>query len=111
MPSRQKKEKFQQLKELEWGRIIDFRGGGFFSSAIAARVQRNNSTVMRVWNQWTNKHQTTQKTGIWTASRFILGRCSLPVFQQTQVLFQLHNYDVLGTTVLIVISHFPTSVP
>ncbi|GFV63386.1 transposable element Tcb2 transposase [Trichonephila clavipes] len=31
--------------------------------AIGARVQRNNSTMMRVWKQGTDEHRTTRKTG------------------------------------------------
>ncbi|GFV04498.1 transposable element Tcb2 transposase [Trichonephila clavipes] len=30
--------------------------------AIGVRVPRNSSTVMRVWKQWTNEHQTARKT-------------------------------------------------
>ncbi|GFS88545.1 hypothetical protein TNCV_1461701 [Trichonephila clavipes] len=30
---------------------------------IGARGQRNSSTVMRVWKQWTDNHRTTRKTG------------------------------------------------
>ncbi|GFX87935.1 transposable element Tcb2 transposase [Trichonephila clavipes] len=32
-------------------------GGG------GARVQRNSSTMMRVWEQWTDEHRITRKTG------------------------------------------------
>ncbi|GFS76919.1 uncharacterized protein TNCV_3756011 [Trichonephila clavipes] len=60
---RRNKEKFQQLTEFEWGRIIGLREGGFSYHAKGARVQRNSSTVIRVWKQWTDEHQTTQKTG------------------------------------------------
>ncbi|GFW55034.1 uncharacterized protein TNCV_2786491 [Trichonephila clavipes] len=49
MPQRSKKEKFQQM-EFERGRIIGLREGGFSNHAIRARVQRNSSTMMRVWN-------------------------------------------------------------
>ncbi|GFX54099.1 transposable element Tc1 transposase [Trichonephila clavipes] len=63
MPSRRNKEKFQQLTEFERGRIIGLREGGFSYHAIGARVQRNSSTVMRAWKQWTYVHRTTRKTG------------------------------------------------
>ncbi|GFV16972.1 uncharacterized protein TNCV_1768831 [Trichonephila clavipes] len=43
--------------------IIGLRGGGFSYRAIGARVQRNSSTVIRVWKQWTDEHGTTRKTG------------------------------------------------
>ncbi|GFY19311.1 uncharacterized protein TNCV_4126981 [Trichonephila clavipes] len=62
MPPFRNKEKLQQLTEFERGRIIGFREGGFSYRAIGARAQRNRSTVMRVWKQWTDEHQTTRKT-------------------------------------------------
>ncbi|GFS48007.1 uncharacterized protein TNCV_3599511 [Trichonephila clavipes] len=64
MPPRRNKKKFQQLTESERGRIIVLREGGFYYRSIGARVQRNSSTVMRVWKQWTDEHRTTRKTGI-----------------------------------------------
>ncbi|GFY15649.1 hypothetical protein TNCV_1282971 [Trichonephila clavipes] len=39
MPPRQNKEKFQELLEFEWGRIIGIREGVFYYRAIGARVQ------------------------------------------------------------------------
>ncbi|GFW42684.1 transposable element Tc1 transposase [Trichonephila clavipes] len=63
MPPRRNKGKFQQLTEFERGRIIVLRERGFSYRAIGARVQRNSSTVKRVWNQWTGEHRTTRKTG------------------------------------------------
>ncbi|GFT71632.1 transposable element Tc1 transposase [Trichonephila clavipes] len=63
MPPRRNKEKFQQLKEFEQGKILGLREGGFSYRAIGVRVQRNSSTVMRVWKQWTDEHRTTRKTG------------------------------------------------
>ncbi|GFW60161.1 uncharacterized protein TNCV_1842441 [Trichonephila clavipes] len=63
MPPRRNKEKFQQLSEFEWRRIIGLRKGGFTYHAIGARVQWNSSTVMQVWKQWTDEHRTTRKTG------------------------------------------------
>ncbi|GFX56511.1 transposable element Tc1 transposase [Trichonephila clavipes] len=43
--------------------IIDLREGGFSYHVTGARVQRNSSTVMRVWKQWTDEHRTARKTG------------------------------------------------
>ncbi|GFU94471.1 transposable element Tcb2 transposase [Trichonephila clavipes] len=63
MPPRRNKEKFQQFTEFERGRITGPREGGFSYRAIGARVQRNSSTVMRAWKQWTDEHRTTRKTG------------------------------------------------
>lgn len=63
MPRRPKKATFQQLAQFERGRIIGLREGGFSYRAIAARVQRSSSTVMRVWKQWIDENRTTRKTG------------------------------------------------
>ncbi|GFW09913.1 transposable element Tc1 transposase [Trichonephila clavipes] len=49
--------------EFERGRIIGLREGGFFNRAIRVRVQRNSSTVMQVWKQWTDEQRTTRKIG------------------------------------------------
>lgn len=46
MPRQRKRVTFQQL-EFEQEIIIGFYEGG----TIAARVQRDSSTVMRVWNE------------------------------------------------------------
>ncbi|GFW06154.1 uncharacterized protein TNCV_36301 [Trichonephila clavipes] len=63
MPLRRNKEKFLQLTEFEQGITIGLREGGFSYRARGARAQRNISTVMRVWKQWTDEHRTTRKTG------------------------------------------------
>ncbi|GFS68162.1 uncharacterized protein TNCV_439141 [Trichonephila clavipes] len=63
MPPRRNKEKFQQLLQFERRRIIGLREGGFSYREIGARVQRNNSTGMRVRKQWTDEHRTILKTG------------------------------------------------
>ncbi|GFU65858.1 transposable element Tc1 transposase [Trichonephila clavipes] len=63
MPPRRKRVKFQQFTEFKRGRIIILRKGGFFCCAIAVRVQRNCSTVIRISKQLTNDHQTTRETG------------------------------------------------
>ncbi|GFT76023.1 uncharacterized protein TNCV_1255331 [Trichonephila clavipes] len=59
---RRNNEKFQQLTEFEWGRIIGLREGGFSYRAIGALVQWNSFIVMRVSKQWTDEHRTTRKT-------------------------------------------------
>ncbi|GFW04838.1 uncharacterized protein TNCV_4880731 [Trichonephila clavipes] len=61
MPLRRNKEKFKQLTEFEWGKINSLREGGFSYPAIGARVQRNSSTVIRVWKQWTDDRRTSRK--------------------------------------------------
>nr|XP_042894794.1 uncharacterized protein LOC122268735 [Parasteatoda tepidariorum] len=63
MPLRRKRARFQQLTEFERGRIFSLREAGLSHCAVAARVQRNSSTVMRVWKQWTDECQTTRKSG------------------------------------------------
>ncbi|GFT77339.1 transposable element Tc1 transposase [Trichonephila clavipes] len=37
------------------------RKGGFSYCEIGARVQRNSSTVIRIWKQWTDEHRTIRK--------------------------------------------------
>ncbi|GFX65800.1 transposable element Tc1 transposase [Trichonephila clavipes] len=61
MPLLRNREKFQQLTEFERGRIIGLRERGFSYRAIGTHVQRNSSTVIRVWKQWTDAHRTTRK--------------------------------------------------
>ncbi|PRD18897.1 UNVERIFIED_CONTAM: hypothetical protein NCL1_59099 [Trichonephila clavipes] len=61
MPPRRNKEKFQQLTEFERRRTIGLQEGRFSYCAIGARGQRNSTTVMRVWKQWTDEHRTTRK--------------------------------------------------
>ncbi|GFW91254.1 hypothetical protein TNCV_736691 [Trichonephila clavipes] len=55
MPPRRNKEKFLQLTEFERERIIGLREERFYYRSIGAHVQRNNSTVMRVWKQCTEQ--------------------------------------------------------
>ncbi|GFX79006.1 retrotransposable element Tf2 protein type 1 [Trichonephila clavipes] len=43
-------------------------------SKICARVQRNSSTVMRVWKQWTDEHRTNRKTG--SGQRKVTSACN-----------------------------------
>ncbi|GFY18027.1 hypothetical protein TNCV_3385191 [Trichonephila clavipes] len=49
--------------EFEQERINGLREGGFSYHAIRARAQRNGSTLMRVWKQWTDEHRTNGKSG------------------------------------------------
>ena len=63
MSPRRKKEKFQQLTELERGRIIGLREKGFSYRATAVREQRSSSKMMRVRKQLTDEHRATRKTG------------------------------------------------
>ncbi|GFW73252.1 transposable element Tc1 transposase [Trichonephila clavipes] len=47
----------------ERGRIVGLREAGLSYRAVAAHVQRNNSTIMRVSKQWTDEGLTARKSG------------------------------------------------
>ncbi|GFX45807.1 transposable element Tc1 transposase [Trichonephila clavipes] len=55
MPCRRKGAKFEQISEFERGKIVGLREAGLSYRAVAARVQRNSSTIMRVSKQWTDE--------------------------------------------------------
>ncbi|GFX46369.1 transposable element Tc1 transposase [Trichonephila clavipes] len=63
MPRRRKGAKFEQISEFERGRIVGLREDGLSYRAVAARVQRNSSTIMRVSKQWTGEGRTARKSG------------------------------------------------
>ncbi|GFX99355.1 transposable element Tc1 transposase [Trichonephila clavipes] len=63
MPCRRKGAKFEQISEFERGKIVGLREAGLSYRAIAARVQRNSSTIMRVSKQWTDEGRTARKSG------------------------------------------------
>ncbi|GFT80416.1 transposable element Tc1 transposase [Trichonephila clavipes] len=63
MPRRQKGAKIEQILEFERGRIVGLRVAGLSYRAVAARVQRNSSTIMRVSKQWTDEGRTALKSG------------------------------------------------
>ncbi|GFX13744.1 transposable element Tcb2 transposase [Trichonephila clavipes] len=63
MPRRRKGAKFEQISEFERGRIFGLRKAGLSYRAVAARAQRNSSTIMRVWKQWTDEGRTALKSG------------------------------------------------
>ncbi|GFX21209.1 transposable element Tc1 transposase [Trichonephila clavipes] len=48
MPRRRKGENCEQISEFERGRIVGLREAGLSYRAVAARVQRDSSTIMRV---------------------------------------------------------------
>ncbi|GFV52079.1 transposable element Tc1 transposase [Trichonephila clavipes] len=54
--------KFEQISEFERGRIVGLREAGLSYRAVAARVQRNSSTNMRVSKQWTDEVRTARKS-------------------------------------------------
>ncbi|GFW12843.1 transposable element Tc1 transposase [Trichonephila clavipes] len=63
MPRRRKGAKFEQISEFERGRIVGLREAGLSYRAVATRVQRNSSTIMRVSTQWTYEGRTARKSG------------------------------------------------
>ncbi|GFW36882.1 transposable element Tc1 transposase [Trichonephila clavipes] len=63
MPCRRKGAKFEQISEFERGKIVGLREAGLSYRAVAARVQRNSSTIMRVSKQWTDEGRTARKSG------------------------------------------------
>ncbi|GFT06549.1 transposable element Tc1 transposase [Trichonephila clavipes] len=63
MPRRRKRAKFEQISEFERGRIVGLRVAELSYRAVAARVQRNSSTIMRVSKQWTDEGRTARKSG------------------------------------------------
>jgi transposase len=50
MPLRRRRSHYQQLTELERGRVIGLREGGFSFRDIAERLGRNVSTVHACWS-------------------------------------------------------------
>ncbi|GFV84116.1 transposable element Tcb2 transposase [Trichonephila clavipes] len=63
MPRRRKGAKFEQISEFERGKIVGLREAGLSYRAVATRVQRNSSTIMRVSKQWTDEGRTARKSG------------------------------------------------
>ncbi|GFY23553.1 transposable element Tc1 transposase [Trichonephila clavipes] len=63
MPRRRKGAKFEQISEFERDRIVGLHEAGMSYHAVAARVQRNSSTIMRVSKQWTDEGRTAWKSG------------------------------------------------
>ncbi|GFV62920.1 transposable element Tc1 transposase [Trichonephila clavipes] len=63
MPRRRKGVKFEQISEFERGTIVGLREAGLSYRAVAARVQRNCSTIMRLSKQWTDEGRTARNPG------------------------------------------------
>ncbi|GFX64835.1 transposable element Tc1 transposase [Trichonephila clavipes] len=63
MPRRRKGAKFEETLEFERGKIVGLREAGLSYRAVATRVQRNSSTVVRVWKKWTDEGRTARKSG------------------------------------------------
>ncbi|GFW00472.1 transposable element Tc1 transposase [Trichonephila clavipes] len=63
MPCRRKGVKFEQISEFERGKIVGLLEARLSYRAVAARVQRNSSTIMCVSKQWTDEGRTARKSG------------------------------------------------
>ncbi|GFY04971.1 transposable element Tc1 transposase [Trichonephila clavipes] len=63
MPCQRNGAKFEQISEFEWDKIVSLREAESSYRAVAARVQRNSSTIMRVSKQWTDEGRTARKSG------------------------------------------------
>ncbi|GFW22669.1 transposable element Tc1 transposase [Trichonephila clavipes] len=74
MPCRRKGAKFEQISEFERGKIVGLREAGLSYRAVAARVQRNSSTIMRVSKQWTDEETS---AAAWAARKDSLYRIPL----------------------------------
>ncbi|GFW55444.1 transposable element Tc1 transposase [Trichonephila clavipes] len=63
MPRRRKGAKIEQISVFERGRIVGLREAGLCYRAVAAHVQRNSNSIMRVSKQWTDEGWTARKSG------------------------------------------------
>ncbi|GFX58938.1 transposable element Tc1 transposase [Trichonephila clavipes] len=63
MLCRRKGAKFEQISEFERGKIVGLREAGLSYRAVAVRVQRNSTTIMRVSKQWTDEGRKARKSG------------------------------------------------
>lgn len=63
MPRRRQRVRYEQVSEFERGRIVGLRETGLSYRAIAARVGREASTVVRVWRQWQEEGTTSRRPG------------------------------------------------
>src|SRR5882724_6405271 len=63
MPRRRTRAPYQQLSEFERGRIIGMCEAGMTSRAVAERVGRDHTTVLRLWQQWQGEGTHTRRPG------------------------------------------------
>ncbi|GFW41520.1 uncharacterized protein TNCV_4034371 [Trichonephila clavipes] len=106
MPPRRNKENLEQLTEFERGRIIGLREGGILHRAKGPRGWKNSSTVMRIWKQWTDEHQTTRKTGSgrWKAMSVRDDRHLLHMAVKDHITFSRQLTDLWSTTTSVLMS-------
>ena len=63
MPRQKRRRSYQQITEFARGRIMGMGEGGISYQEIAARMQCNSTTVMRIWKNWTEENQAREKPG------------------------------------------------
>ncbi|GFV58357.1 transposable element Tc1 transposase [Trichonephila clavipes] len=63
MPCRRKGANFGHISEFERGRTVGLREAGLSYRAVAAHLQHNSSTIMRVSKQWMDEGWTARKSG------------------------------------------------
>ena len=68
MPRQKWRKSHHQITEIARGRIIDMQECGFSYPEIAARMQCNVTTVMRIWKKWTEENQARRKPGSWAVT-------------------------------------------
>ena len=63
MPRRRQRAQYQQVSAFERGRMVGLRKAGLSCRDIAAHTGHAATTVMRVWNQWTEEGRTQRRAG------------------------------------------------
>ncbi|GFS72736.1 transposable element Tcb1 transposase [Trichonephila clavipes] len=61
MSRKKQRSAFHQLSEFDKGRIVGYRDCGFFFREIGSRVARNQTTVMRIRDHWTQERTTDRR--------------------------------------------------
>ncbi|GFS72744.1 transposable element Tcb1 transposase [Trichonephila clavipes] len=61
MSRKKQRSAFHQLSEFDRGRIVGYRDCGFFFREIGSRVARNQTTVMRIRDHWTQERTTDRR--------------------------------------------------
>ncbi|GFY06013.1 transposable element Tcb1 transposase [Trichonephila clavipes] len=70
MSRRKQRSAFDQVSEFDRGRIVAYRDCGLSFREIGSRVRRNQTTVMRICDRWTQKGTTDR------CSRFYPPQCT-----------------------------------
>ncbi|GFW99592.1 transposable element Tcb1 transposase [Trichonephila clavipes] len=61
MPRRKQRSAFDQVSEFDKGRIVAYRDCGLSFREIGSRVERNQTTVMRICDRWMQKGTTNRR--------------------------------------------------